>query len=98
VINRDYGGLDALGSKHVAPLATNPTWWTGGRRWMDSFVGIPGGFIYFFTRGNKKRGVFFFNEGKGGYNTAPKKCDMHFLEKCPNVSSLVFSIFGSFRK
>ena len=41
VMNRDYGGLDALGSKHVAP------WQTDQDRWpLDSLVGIR----FFFTR------------------------------------------------
>ena len=56
-MNRDYGGLDALGSKHVAP------WQKPDQdRWpLDSLVGIPGG--HFFYEGKV---TWRFYEGKGG--------------------------------
>ena len=55
-MNRDYGGLDALGSKHVAPWQ-KPDWWTGGR-WI---VSLESGVDLFFTR-EKKAWWFFMRE------------------------------------
>lgn len=71
VMNRDYGGLDALGSKHVASWPRPPVTRLSGE-WSESRVACGLGKVVTFM--GKK--LIFNEEGKG---LPHQKCDMNFL-------------------